>query len=262
MPNRRIHFTPAEVESKGWKCRTHLKTDRLMPGPNADPVGTVWQGRSAYEVYDPADCVPYRWQPGPTQERRQWVAARAKELIGGTRVAVLDTESTGLGREAEVCEITILDAAGSVILDTLVRPTQPIPAEATAIHGITDAMVASAPAWPEIADQFAAIVAGRPVVMYNADFDRRLLWQTHRLHGLTPPQLVTECAMQLYAAWHGEWDKAHEDWCYQKLITAAVECGVVEPGAHRALADARMTYGVLRFLAARTNGRRPVRTRS
>ncbi|WP_221931829.1 3'-5' exonuclease [Klebsiella pneumoniae] len=75
-----------------------------------------------------------------------------------------------LGDDAEICEITILDVTGAPILDTLVRPTRPIPVEATAIHKITDAMVASAPSWPEVAEQYAAAVAGRTVVAYNVAF--------------------------------------------------------------------------------------------
>ncbi|WP_061291188.1 3'-5' exonuclease [Azotobacter vinelandii] len=257
---RRIHLTPAESAAKGLRCRTHLKADRLMPGPDARPAGTVWQGRGAYDVYDLADCVPYRWQPGPAQERRQWVSACAQNLISGDCL-VLDTETTGVGDDDEVCEITILDVTGTPILDTLVRPTQPIPAEATAIHRITDAMVASAPSWPEVAEQYAAVVAGRIVVAYNTAFDDRLLRQTHQRHGLTAPELVTDCAMLLYAAWNGEWDKARERWRWRKLIDAATDCGVAEDRAHRALADARMTLGVLRYLQRRTNGRRPPRTK-
>jgi DNA polymerase III epsilon subunit-like protein len=57
-------------------------------------------------------------------------------------------------------------------------------------------MVATAPAWPEIAEQYASIVAGRTVVAYNASFDVRLLSQTHQRHGL-PPALATACAMLL-----------------------------------------------------------------
>lgn len=258
MPKHRIHLTPAEAAAKGWRCQTHLKADRLMPGPSAQPAGTVWQGQGAYAVYDPADCVPYRWQPGPAQQRRQWVAARAQELIDGA-CYVLDTETTGLGKNDEVCEITILDAAGAPILDTLVRPTQPIPAGATAIHRITDEMVASAPSWPELAEQYAAIVAGRTVVMYNANFDKRLLVQTHLRHDLTAPQLVTDCAMLLFASWHGEWDRGYENWRWWKLSEAASEFAVWEEGAHRAHADARMTLGVLRYLQRRKNGRRPPR---
>lgn len=258
MPKQRVHLTPAEAAAKGWRCQTHLKADRLMPGPNAKPAGTVWQGQGAYNVYAPADCVPYRWQPGLTQQRRQWVAAQAKKLIAGNCV-VLDTETTGLGSDAEVCEITILDATGKVMLDTLVRPNQPIPAEASAIHRITDAMVARAPIWPDLAQQYAAIVAGRTVVMYNAMFERRLIAQTHRLYGLTTPDLDAYCAMQLYAEWSSEWDRGRESWKWSKLIEAAADCGVLEEGAHRAHADARMTLGVLLYLQRRTNGRRPPR---
>lgn len=261
MPKQRIHLTTSEAAAKGWRCQTHLKADHLMPGPSARPAGTVWQGRGAYDVYDPADCVPYRWQPGPAQERRQWVAARAQKLIAG-KCVVLDVESTGLGDDDEVCEITILDTTGAPIIDTLVRPTQPIPAEAAAFHRITDVMVASAPSWPELAEQYADIVAGRTVVMYNAAFDRRLLSQTHRRHGLNAPELVTDCAMQLYAVWNSEWDRGRDSWRWRKLIEAAAECDVWEEGAHRAHADARMTLGVLRYLQRRMNGRRPPRSKS
>jgi DNA polymerase III epsilon subunit-like protein len=143
------------------------------------------------------------------------------------------------------------------ILDTLVRPTRPIPVEATAIHKITDAMVASAPSWPEVAEQYAAAVAGRTVVAYNVAFDARLLRQTYQIHGLTAPVLTTACAMLMYAEWHGEYDRSRDRWRWLKLIEAATDCGVAEDGAHRALADARMTLGVLRYLQRRTNGRRP-----
>lgn len=253
-------MTPAEAAAKGWRCRTLLRAECLMPGPSAQPAGTVWQGRSAYNVYDPADCVPWIRQPGPTQLRRQAIAARALELIGGDCL-LLDTETTGVGDDAEVCEITIIDANGTPILDTLVRPTQPIPAEATAIHRITDEMVATVPSWPEVAEEYAAVVAGRTVVAYNAAFDVRLLQQTHQIHGLTAPILTTACAMLLYASWNGEWVEGRQGWQWRwiKLIEAARDCGVLEDGAHRALADARMTLGVLRYLQRRTNGRKPAR---
>ncbi|WP_426811698.1 3'-5' exonuclease (plasmid) [Pseudomonas sp. WOUb67] len=257
MARQRVHLTPAEAAANGWLCQKDLKAHhRLMIGHQTQPAGTVWQGQGAYNVYKPADCVPYRWQPGPAQVRRQLVAAHAQELIGGNCL-VLDTETTGVGRNDEVCEITIIDASGAVLLDTLVRPTQPIPAEARAIHRITDAMVANAPSWPELAEQYAAITADRTVVMYNAAFDKRLLSQTHALHGLTAPALTTSCAMLLYSEWDGQYDRARDSWMWRKLIEAADECGVWEEGAHRAHADARMTLGVLRYLEQRTSGRRP-----
>jgi DNA polymerase-3 subunit epsilon len=52
----------------------------------------------------------------------------------------LDTETTGLDDQAGICELSFVDIAGRVLMDTLVRPHQPIPHEASVIHGITDAM--------------------------------------------------------------------------------------------------------------------------
>lgn len=261
MARTRIHLTPAEAAAKGLLCRSSLKADRLMPGPHTEPAGSVWQGQGAYQVYDPAECVPWRWQPGPAQLRRQAVAAQALQLLEAD-CAVLDVESTGLGAGDEICEITVLDASGRVLLDTLVRPSRPIPAEASAIHGITDDMVASAPTWEEVAARYAAAVADRTVVTYNVAFDKRLIEQTHALHGLRAPQLSTACAMLLYASWHGEWDRERQSWRWLKLKDAAKACGVDQPGAHRSLVDAQMALGILLHLRRFTSGRRPRRHKS
>ena len=209
MTKQRIHLTPAEAAEKGLRCRSYLKALRLMPAPDARPAGTVWQGQGAYNVYSVEDCVPWRWAPGPAQRRRQSVSAQAQGLID-QQCVVMDTESTGLGSNDEVCEIAIVDIDGNPLLDTLIRPNKPIPKEATAIHGITDAMAANAPSWPDIAEQFATVVRGRTVVTYNAAFDERLIRQTHQLHGLPAPALTTACLMRMFATWNGEWDKGHE----------------------------------------------------
>lgn len=96
MPKTRKHLTPTEAEAKGLLCRKHLKERlRLMPGLNTKPAGSVWQGQGAYDVYNPAECVPWRWMPGRAQVRRQHVAAQAKDLIAAGCI-VLDTETTGL----------------------------------------------------------------------------------------------------------------------------------------------------------------------
>lgn len=82
MPKTRKHLTPTEAEAKGLLCRKHLKERlRLMPGLNTKPAGSVWQGQGAYDVYNPAECVPWRWMPGRAQVRRQHVAAQAKVTV-------------------------------------------------------------------------------------------------------------------------------------------------------------------------------------
>src|SRR6478609_747220 len=62
-------------------------------------------------------------------------------------------------------------------IERLVNPGIPIPAEASEIHGITDAMVASAPALHDAFFQpdVAALLEGAQPAAYNAAYDRHFV---------------------------------------------------------------------------------------
>jgi len=187
-----------------------------------------------------------------SRQARAWLEVNA---------LVLDTETTGLGDDAEVVELAVIDCAGAVLLDTLVRPSGPVPAEAAAIHGITDAMLADAPTWSEIHARFCDLVEGRQVVIYSREFDVRVINQTARRYGLQAPQgfdLVLDqgsihCAMQAYAEFRGEWSAEKGRYRWQKLSAAAEQQGVTVTNAHRALGDCLMTLGVVRAMASTEN---------
>lgn len=178
----------------------------------------------------------------PQQQASEWLL----------NCQILDSETTGLDGQAEIVEISIIDQDGRVVLDTLVKPLKPIPAEATAIHGITNDMVATAPSWAAIHERVAEIVASKPLVIFNADFDLRLMAQTAAQYGLTPIEAEAGCAMLAYAEFYGEWDHGRGSYRWQRLTNAAAQQGVVIDGqAHRALADVKMTLGLLKAMAER-----------
>ena len=54
----------------------------------------------------------------------------AREMVA-RRPVYLDTETTGLDEQSEIVEISLIDSDGSVLLDTLVKPLERIPAGAT-----------------------------------------------------------------------------------------------------------------------------------
>lgn len=167
---------------------------------------------------------------------------------------ILDTETTGLGDDAEIVENTIIDTTGKPLLDTLVKPSKAIPAEATAIHGITDAMVMNAPHWTDVYHKVGTLVSGRTVVMYNAIYDARLLDQTDLIWGVIPDLknglADFQCAMRAYAEFYGQCSE-RGGYKWQKLTAAAKQQGIkIQGTAHRALSDCLTTLGIIKVMAA------------
>ncbi|MBX3014627.1 MAG: 3'-5' exonuclease [Caldilineaceae bacterium] len=182
---------------------------------------------------------------------RQHACVLARQRLQ-TQPLFLDTETTGVRSTAEIIEICLIDHNGDVLLNSLVRPRLTIPAESTKVHGITTAMVAHAPTWPELWPQIQAILANRPLGIYNADFDLRLLKQTHQQSGLLWPAFPFEpfCIMQLYAQFYGEWDIHRNAYRWQSLEKAGRHFSIALPNSHRAKDDALLARAVLHQIAA------------
>ena len=166
---------------------------------------------------------------------------------------VFDTETTGLGDDAEMVEIAIIEPDGATLFETLVKPSCPIPAGASDVHGITDADVANAPTPDDVMHHIAGIFKGKRVMSYNLEYDRRILSQTAAINGIDwKPDCKRGCIMELYSAFNGEWDDYHGNYRWQRLDRAMAQSGVkVDGQLHRALADARGALGVLRYMAGR-----------
>lgn len=174
-------------------------------------------------------------------------------MHGNDEDLILDTETTGLGSDAEIVEASLIGAiSGEVYLDTLIRPLAPIPPDATEIHGITDQDVESAPTWSEVYHQFCELVTGRTVHIYNSSYDVRLVNQTSDLYGLDRPVFETRCVMHRYAnLWREEKDYGR-GWRWQSLTNAVAQQGidVSELEAHRARSDCEMTRRLLKRIEA------------
>ncbi|MGH7599625.1 MAG: 3'-5' exonuclease [bacterium] len=163
----------------------------------------------------------------------------------------LDTETTGLEKYDQIVEICVLDFNGSVLVDSLVKPTNKIPVGVTKLHGITDEMVKAAPTWPEIWPAVQAALTGRHVAIYSADYDMRVMKQSHRHHAMRWKLKGANffCIMKLYAQFRGEWDNYHGSFRWHKLEEAGRQCKIELPNAHRAKADALLARAVLHYVA-------------
>jgi len=113
-----------------------------------------------------------------TASDRERVMDWARDLLMRSDWVILDTETTGTFEFDEIVQVAILSSDGKTLLNMLVRPTQPIPLDATAIHGITNDDVRDAPLFPEVYEKIQEIIQGKTLVIYNAQFDVRLIRQS------------------------------------------------------------------------------------
>lgn len=176
------------------------------------------------------------------------------ELIRSNDFLVLDTETTGLDSAAEICQIAVIDGLGEVLMNTLVKPVHRIPADATAIHRITNDMVAAAPGWATVSQQLLSILQGQRVVIYNATYDRRLMYQSAEQAGMlrTDWKQVADfrCAMNKFAEVYGQWNSYRQSFTWQPLYRAAAYYKLPFQDEHTALGDCLMTLQVCRAMAA------------
>jgi DNA polymerase III subunit epsilon len=163
---------------------------------------------------------------------------------------ILDTETTGLKRPAEIVQIAILDFQGLPRLHTYVKPVRPIPFDAQRIHGITDEMVQDAPDWKQVRQTLLAEIQGKDVIVYNATYDRHMMHCSDEASGLGKLDYHSfatwNCAMLWYADVRSEWDSYHGNNRWHKLADACVYEHITVDAAHDALGDCKMTYQLLR----------------
>lgn len=106
------------------------------------------------------------------------------------RAIYYDTETTGISPKTDrIVEIAAYDPEQDLSFVHLVNPKMPIPKEASAVHHISDEMVAKAPGIEEILPQFCQFCEGDTVLIaHNNDaFDIHFLREEFSRSDLTMP---------------------------------------------------------------------------
>ncbi len=176
---------------------------------------------------------------------------QCKDLLANSDCyVVLDTEITGPRFVGEACDLAIVDPAGNVLFNKLLRPKCKIDPDTSAFHGITDEMVAGARTFAEEWPEIEAALTGRVIIAYNAEFDRARLEHTAKTHGITLPALQWRCFMVAYAKFWNEPNRyGRSDPAWQKLEAACKQQGIDFSQEHRALSDAQAVVALIQRLA-------------
>ncbi len=163
-------------------------------------------------------------------------------------VAVLDTETTGVGEGHKVVEVAAVRFEGGRIVAefaSLVDPGRDIPEDATKVHGITEDMVRGKPSLADVAGDLARVCLDAAPCAYNAPFDRDLLHAS--IAGTDCPAFDTAVSwIDVYVIVASpRIDKYVRGKGRLKLSNVCARHGIKLEGAHRALGDARATGHLL-----------------
>ncbi len=158
--------------------------------------------------------------------------------IEDVRFVVMDVETTGLNfRQDRICEISM-----SVVKDfkeinsftTLINPGVNIPKEVSAIHGITDDMVAKSPSFENVVNQILDIIYDGVLVGHNIDFDFNFLKNELERIGYSMPDVYRVDTLRLSR-------RFCKSLCDYKLETVARSMNLFSSDWHRAENDVQMT---------------------
>ena len=161
--------------------------------------------------------------------------------LEGAPYVVFDVETTGSSsKEGAITEIGALKVVGGQVvnkLSTLVNPGRPIEPFVVRLTGITDRMVAGAPAAAEVMPAFEEFVEGCVLVGHNVNFDCAFVTAAREAAGLLPlPNPVLDTLKLSRALVPGL--KRY------RLASLVSHFGVHIAPNHRALADAAATTEV------------------
>lgn len=144
-----------------------------------------------------------------------------------------DTETTGVKPDKDrIVEIAAFDPVLNKTFVTLVNPGIPIPQEAAAIHGISDAMVATAPNFAEAGKAFAEFCEGEVVLIAhnNDQFDKHFLIHEGKRNGITLPSWPMIDSLKWARKYRSDLPRHSLQFLRQIY-------GIAENQAHRALDD-------------------------
>jgi DNA polymerase-3 subunit epsilon len=159
-------------------------------------------------------------------------------------IIFFDLETTGVNfmtdRIVEICYIKIMPNGSEESRTIRINPERPIPAEATAIHHITDADVANERTFKEVARELYNIFKGCDLGGFNSNkFDLPLLVEEFMRAGITDFDVSNCRLIDVQTIFHK---------MEQRTLSAAYKfyCGRSLEDAHSAEADTRATYEVLK----------------
>lgn len=171
------------------------------------------------------------------------------------KYAIIDVETTGgAARYERITEIAIVLHDGEKVIDTfstLLNPERSIPWNITQITGITDAMVADAPKFFEVARQIVQMTEDAIFVAHNVSFDFSFIREEFARLGYTYSRRQL-CTVRLAR-------KTFPGLPSYSLSNLKKHFGIAAERSHRALDDTLATVTLFERILSEQDGRGQIR---
>ena len=159
---------------------------------------------------------------------------------------IIDTETTGFGKDDEVIEIGITDREGNEILNKLVKPFKEPSKEASNVNGIFMKDLEDKENIGSIANEIREAIGDKSVVIFNKAFDTRMIIQTLEIHKeeLSNQNVINELKeifeSRTYCIMHS-YTELKKGFRSTGLANALKENGIEINQTHRAVGDCKDT---------------------
>lgn len=158
-------------------------------------------------------------------------------------ICFFDLETTGIevakDRIVEIAIFKVYPNGNKESKTWLVNPTIPIPAQSTAVHGITNEKVANEPTFKELSSQIYAMIKDSDLAGFNSDrFDIPLLAE-ELLRAEVDFDMKNRVSVDIQTIFHKK---------EERTLSAAYKfyCNQTLENAHSAEADTMATYEILK----------------
>lgn len=166
------------------------------------------------------------------------VKKKVKEIFNNKdKYIILDTETTGLDYDDTIIELGVINLDGEILLNTRIKTDKEIHPEAYYVHGISKEDLKNEPEFSDIKNKLSEILENKTVLIYNSDFDIRMLHQS----GYDDNNIKSICLMNLYMEYQD-----HDRWI--SLTNAMSFEGVDMIQDHSAIGDCQCCLEVLKAI--------------
>lgn len=227
-------ITPVNAETQRMVAESQCMIDNMIA-----KMTNQSQGKTPYQLIEEAisnnpKSALYRVPVQQTSAHFQTIEADRFLELAKRRFVALDLETTGLNEVddqiVEICAVRVENQRITACYSQLIDPGIPISAEASAVNGITDTMVAGKPRIYEVLPDLLDFIGNDVVAAHNAGFDVRFITQACMRYRFKLHRKYFD-TMDLRPYWPGLKNR--------KLSSFLEAAGITNDNPHRAAGDAQ-----------------------